>query len=110
MAQLAVTVNGRQYQIACEDGEEEHITDLADYVAKRVEELVDQVGQIGESRLLLMTALTVADELSTAMDEIETLKSAPAGPKPAQAAGPNPAMIKALTARIETIAARIENL
>jgi len=64
LAQLTVRVNGRDYQIACDDGEEQHLLDLAGFVNRRVGDLVAQVGQVGEARLLLMAALLVADELA----------------------------------------------
>jgi cell division protein ZapA len=74
MAQVNVTVNGRQYSVGCNDGEEEHIAYLAEYVDKRVSELSQTVGQVGEARLLLMTALLVADDLATAYDDAEAMR------------------------------------
>ena len=62
MAQITVSVNNRTYSIACDDGEEEHLRDLARYVDAQVMELVRNVGQISESRLLLMGALLIADQ------------------------------------------------
>jgi cell division protein ZapA len=72
MPQVDVNINGRRYQIACDEGQEEHLTQLADYVDKRIQELVGAVGQVGDARLLVMTSLLVADELAeayTALDE-----------------------------------------
>ena len=71
MAHIGVTVNGRKYEIACDDGQEAHLTRLSQYVDKRVQELVAAVGQIDESRLLLMTNLLLADELSDAYADME---------------------------------------
>jgi cell division protein ZapA len=74
MAQVNVTVNGRQYSVGCNDGEEDHIAYLAEYVDKRVGELSQALGQVGEARLMLMAALLVADDLATAYDEAEALR------------------------------------
>ena len=64
MAQVDVTINDRSYRIACDDGQDVHVTQLADYVDRRVQELVSAVGQVGDARLLVMASLLIADELS----------------------------------------------
>ena len=64
MGQVSVTVNNRTYQIACDDGQEAHLSRLGDYVNKRIDQLIASVGQVGESRLLVMVSLLLADELS----------------------------------------------
>ena len=66
MSQIDVTVNGRSYSIACDDGQEDHLRDLAAYVDKRVQELVATLGQVGDLKLLVMASLLIADELSEA--------------------------------------------
>ena len=70
MPELSVNINGRNYAIACEAGQEEHTGRLADYIKARVEELVESNGQIGDARLLLMVSLLVSDELSDAYAEL----------------------------------------
>lgn len=79
MAQVAVTINNRSYRIACDDGQEEHLQRLAKFVDKKVTELVASVGQIGDTRLLVMASLLVADELSDAYADIERMKASGAG-------------------------------
>jgi cell division protein ZapA len=64
MAQVSITINNRKYQVSCDDGQEAHLTRLGDYVDKRLDELVAAVGQVGDSRLLVMVSLLLADELS----------------------------------------------
>ena len=64
MAQVSVTINGRQFRMACEDGQEEHLTKLAKELDERIEKLRGDFGEIGDNRLIVMAALTVADELS----------------------------------------------
>lgn len=79
MAQVAVTINNRSYRIACDDGQEEHLQRLAQFVDKKVSELVASVGQIGDTRLLVMASLLVADELSDAYAEVERLRAGGGG-------------------------------
>jgi cell division protein ZapA len=74
MAQVSVRINGRHYQVACEDGQEAHLQKLAAYIDDRVSELVRDVGQVGDARLLVMAALLIADELADAYDELEELR------------------------------------
>ncbi|MDB3953544.1 cell division protein ZapA [Alphaproteobacteria bacterium] len=66
MSDLSITVNGRNYVIACEGGQEDNLEQLASYVDKRVMEIAESVGQVGETRLMLMANLLVADELADA--------------------------------------------
>ena len=75
MAQLTVTINGRGYPIACDDGQEEHLKKLAAYVDKRVSELATAMGQIGDTRLLVMACLLIADELSDSEKALQDERS-----------------------------------
>jgi cell division protein ZapA len=75
MADVTVTINGHNYVVACKDGEEKHLHFLADYVSKKVSSLVVSFGQIGESRLMLMAALFIADELSEAFSQLGDLNA-----------------------------------
>ena len=74
MAQVTVLVNGRNYTLACEDGEEEHLTALANFIDSRVAELGRSIGQVGDARLMLMASLVVADELAVAHERVEELE------------------------------------
>lgn len=62
MALVNVMVNGRAYTIACDDGEEEHLRELAGHVDAKAREVLGTVGQVGEQRMMLMAALLIADE------------------------------------------------
>jgi len=104
MAQVTVIINNRRYDIACDDGEEAHLTHLAQYLDKRVNELTAAVGQIGDARLLVMASLLVADELSEANTELEAIRGD--GKEPA-AAGAIPELER-LADRIEAIAEKLE--
>ncbi|MFZ5608585.1 MAG: cell division protein ZapA [Pseudomonadota bacterium] len=63
MAQITVDIGGAAYKLACRDGEEERLRALAVYVDQKAQDLTLTLGQVGETRLLLMSALLVADEL-----------------------------------------------
>ena len=69
---VEIIVNKNIYKIACEEGQEEHIKNLAKFINNELEKLVSSVGQIGEARLLLMTCLIIADKLK---DESSLSKS-----------------------------------
>ena len=62
MPLVNVMVNGRAYTIACDDGEEDHLRELAGHVDAKTREVLETVGQVGDLRLMLMAALLVADE------------------------------------------------
>jgi cell division protein ZapA len=66
MAQVAVTIAGRSYRIACGEGEESHLEGLAATYDAKIEEMRTAFGEIGDMRLHVMAALTIADELAEA--------------------------------------------
>jgi cell division protein ZapA len=74
MAQVVASINGRQYRLACEDGQEEHLQELAGQIDARVVDLRGKFGEIGDTRLTVMAALTIADDLSEAMRRIRRLE------------------------------------
>jgi len=74
MAQVNVTINGRQYRMGCEDGQEDHVMSLAQQIDDRIEHLRGAHGEIGDQRLTVMAALTVADELAETMQRIRQLE------------------------------------
>jgi len=74
LAQVDVSVNGQSYRIACEDGQEDRLVDLATMVDEKVLELVNQIGQVGSNRLLVMAALIIADELVDLKNEVGSLQ------------------------------------
>ena len=62
MPLVNVMVNNRAYTIACDDGEEPHLKELAAHVDEKAREVLASVGQVGDARMLLMAALLIADE------------------------------------------------
>ena len=74
MSHINVTINGRQYRMACEEGQEVRLLKLAEDLESRVEELRGKFGEIGDARLTVMAALTVCDELLDANARIRALE------------------------------------
>lgn len=109
MAEINVTVNNRLYPIGCDDGEEEQVRRLSGLVDARVKELAALVGQVGEARLLLMTALTLADDLEQAQRDVAAMRQEVNALSEEQktAAGGADALL-GLAKRLEDIAARLE--
>ena len=109
MAQVSVSINRRNYRIACDDGQEAHLTELAGLVDERVAELVEAVGQIGDTRLMVMTSLLIADELADANVEIKAIrKDRDATDASLGAVDDIAAEVDGLAGRIDTVAARLE--
>ena len=74
MSHVNVTINGRQYRMACEEGQETRLLRLAESLESRVENLRGKFGEIGDARLTVMAALTVADELQDANQQVRALQ------------------------------------
>jgi|TARA_B110000046_G_scaffold76763_1_gene84896 cell division protein ZapA len=109
MGQVNVEINSRKYQIACDDGQEAHLSRLGSYVDNRIGELVAAVGQIGDARLLVMVSLLVADELFDAYAELEVARKADDGASALLSAeGKLSAKMDNLAGRIESIAVSFE--
>ena len=100
MAKADITLRGRNYSIACAPGQEGRIVALSQQLDTRVKHIASAVGDIGEERLLLITALALLDELDAARREGGA--SPAAGQKAAEA-------MAAVSERIEALAARLES-
>jgi cell division protein ZapA len=74
VAHVTVSINGRQFRMACEDGEEAHLVKLAGELDERIAGLRIQFGEIGDARLTVMAALMVADELSEMARQLANVK------------------------------------
>jgi cell division protein ZapA len=86
MPLVNVLVNGRAYTVACDEGEESHVRELGQYLDKRVRELSNSVGQVGDTRLLLMAGLIISDELFEASAKLEEREKELAAVRSAEAA------------------------
>lgn len=112
MAQVSVTIAGRTFRMACGDGEEAHLEGLADLVDEKVTELRGAFGEIGDQRLTVMAAISVADELSETRKRLERLETEVARLRADQekARGLTASMTDALASAIEEAAVRIETV
>jgi cell division protein ZapA len=105
MAQVLVTIAGRKYRLACNEGEEARLVSLAGMIDDKIGELRTSFGEIGDQRLVVMAALTIADNLAeareTAAAERERAEAATARANAAASS------IDQLSARIEALAAQL---
>lgn len=109
MAQVTIKINGYAYNVGCEDGQESHLQAMAADIETRMDSIKALGGNNGESRLLMLAALLMADELHDTKAELETLRTGAArsarGPR---GQGELTKSIDKLTQRAEQIAARLE--
>jgi cell division protein ZapA len=112
MSQVNVTINGRQFRMACEDGQEDHLMELARELDIRIEGLRAKFGEIGDTRLTVMAAITLADELSEMGTRIKRLEEDLAATQGAQVAvaDRNNAAQAAVAATLTSAAERIESV
>ena len=75
MAQVNVEVNGRPYAVGCEDGQESHVLELAKLFDQQVRLVGRDMGQLGDTRLFLMGALMLADELHELKSRTDALQA-----------------------------------
>ncbi len=108
MGQVNITIRGRQYQIACDDGQEAHLARLGRYLDQRAEQLHASAGSVSDALLLVMVGLVVADELTDTVAELDGLKASAENAGRAAAENAAAAAINKLAERIERIAARLE--
>ncbi len=109
MAQVDISVNDRMFKVTCQDGQEARLTLLAEHLDHHVRELVRELGQIGDTRLLLLAALTVCDDLfdlRARMDDIESQDE----PMDAATLGGATRVIDAATKRIERLEKLMANV
>jgi cell division protein ZapA len=74
MPQVNVTINGRQYRMACDEGQQHQLLALCDDLNRRIADFTDKFGGMGVARLILMAALSVADELADMQDRVRRLE------------------------------------
>ena len=112
MTQVSVTINGRQFRMACEDGQEGHLVNLARELDARIGALRTKFGEIGDTRLTVMAAITVADELAEAGARIKRLEEEIAVLQSAQVATSdhNKAAHAAIASALGAAAERVESI
>lgn len=103
MAHVTIRINGYAYTVGCEDGQEAHLTKMAEEIEQRVAHVRGIGGQSGEARLLMLAALLLADELYDLKNkgQAATPAMAPTAPKPET---------EQRRARLRRVAARAEEI
>jgi cell division protein ZapA len=112
MSQVNVTISGKLYRMACDDGQEEHLGRLAERLDQTIERLRGEFGEIGDQRLTVMAAITMADQNSEAERRLSLLESKVAGMEEARAAVVERQQTSemAVARSIEAMAERVEAL
>lgn len=112
MGQVNVTINGRQFRMACEDGQEEHLQVLASDLDQRIDGLRKKFGEIGDTRLTVMAAITIADELAEVKRDMRKLEQEVADLRDARAVAGDRARTaqSAVAAAFNSAAERIEGI
>jgi len=106
MPQLTIRINGYPYTVGCEDGEEAHLQAMVEQVEARIDKIKLAGGQSGESRLLAMASLLMADDLYEMEKALQQAhRAAPAGEQP-----PAPAADPKLGRRLSKLAKRAEDI
>ncbi|MGN6767288.1 MAG: cell division protein ZapA [Rhizobiaceae bacterium] len=75
MAQVTVTIDGKTYRMACDEGQEEHLIDLAQRFDRYVGHLKDSFGEIGDQRLTVMAGIMVMDEFVELQKRVKGLET-----------------------------------
>ena len=100
-----MTIDGRKYRLACNEGEEAASKSLAGVIDDKIGEMRKAFGEIGDQRLVIMAALTIADNLAEARDEAAAeRKRSDAAEERAQAMASS---LDQLGSRLESLAARL---
>jgi cell division protein ZapA len=112
LAQVTIRIGGYSHPVACQDGQEEHLQGMAAEVDQRIATLKAMGLQLGETRMLVLAALQLADEASDLREEVARLKAAPpvAGTPSESGVTEDPALAGRLVAvaeRIEAIAGEL---
>jgi cell division protein ZapA len=116
MAQVNVSISGKLYRMACDDGQEEHLNQLAARLDETIEQLRKQFGEIGDQRLTVMAAITMADQNSEAERRLTALEGQVAHMEEARAAvveqqqaqeAAFASSIDAFVERVEALASRV---
>ena len=116
MGQVRVTISGKSYRMACEDGQEDRLAGLAERLDQSIEQLRERFGEIGDQRLTVMAAITFADQQAEAEARVQEAVAEVADREDARAALADrqgaaeeglARTLDALAERVEAIAARI---
>ena len=74
MANVSIKFNGKQFILSCDDGQEEHLEELLIHINQKFNDLKNNLGNLGENKLLLITAVKVMDEYFETKKKVEQKK------------------------------------
>ena len=74
MANVNIKFNGKDFLLSCDDGQEEHLEELANHLVNKFEKLKSDLGNIGENKLLLITSIKIMDEYFETKKKVNTNK------------------------------------
>ncbi len=109
MAQVNVRINGYAYTIGCQDGEESHLLAMAAEVERRIDSIKTVAGPSGEARMLVMSALLLADDLHETRAALDSARTEPTAPRMAPDAVREQRRLARLAKRAEEIADGLES-
>jgi len=109
MATVMVTIDGKTYRMACDEGQEDHLAGLARRLDRYISHLKSSFGEIGDHRLSVMAGIMLMDEMSELEKRYADLEEENSALHAAQEATANEAMKyeRAITARLDKVAQRI---
>lgn len=108
MSQVEIKVHGREYRVTCETGQEDRLQKSAAFLDRRVSAMASDLPDISETRLMLLAALTICDELFDARDRVDDMEGAGDALDPETMGGAARA-IEAAAKRVNEIAEKIDS-
>lgn len=105
MAEIKLVINNRTYDMACDDGQEDRIRQLASYVDGKITSIAQAGGSRNENHLLMLTSLVLADEI---FDLKESSKGAKSAQEPSFDTEKAKALIDSLIERVEALSAQVD--
>lgn len=112
MAQVTVSINGKPYNVTCDEGQEKHVARLGQFIDEKVAHFARALGQVGDARLLVLASLLMADELLQARDAVRQQRVAASNAPAAREAAGEAVLVGSLarlTSRIEAVAEKLES-
>lgn len=112
MAQVTVTIDSKQFRMACEDGQERHLENLAEHIDGRIKMMRESFGEIGDLRLTVMAALMITDEFFEERKKVDQVRASMEADKSArsQAAESVSQRDVAIAGAIDGLTQRIERI
>ena len=116
MGQVNVVISGKTYRMACDDGQEVHLTALGERLSATIEQLRERFGEIGDQRLTVMAAITMADQFSESERRLAQIENELTGLEEARSAvlerqeivdGRMAQAIEGIAERLEALATRL---